>query len=97
MNLKEIKELIEVLKDTDVTELELEKAGTRIKIKKGAQGRVPVLVEHVTPAMSHEPSSLPAPVPQLPSASRCFQGKWAEKFRGRDVSDCRHLLPFPFT
>ena len=34
MNLKEIKELIEVLKDTDVTELELEKSGTRIRIKK---------------------------------------------------------------
>jgi len=69
MNLKEIKELIEVLKDTDVTELELEKAGTRIKIKKGAEGRVPVLVEHVTPAISHEPSPLPAPAPQLPPAA----------------------------
>jgi acetyl-CoA carboxylase biotin carboxyl carrier protein len=39
MNLKEIKELIDVLKDSDVTEIELEKAGTRIKIKKGAAGR----------------------------------------------------------
>ena len=65
MNLKEIKELIEVLKDTDVTELELEKAGTRIMIKKGAEGRVPVLVEHVTPAISHEAVSLPGPAPQL--------------------------------
>lgn len=70
MNLKEIKELIEVLKDTDVTELELEKAGSRIKIKKGAEGRVPVLVEHMTPAISHEPAPLPAaPVPQLPPAA----------------------------
>lgn len=69
MNLKEIKELIEVLKDTDVTELEIEKSGTRIKIKKGAEGRVPVLVEHVTPAMPHEPAPLPAPAPQLLPAS----------------------------
>ncbi|MGA2193198.1 MAG: acetyl-CoA carboxylase biotin carboxyl carrier protein [Nitrospirota bacterium] len=43
MNLKEIRELIEVLKETDVTELELEKAGTRIKIKKGAiRGQAPL-------------------------------------------------------
>jgi len=69
MNLKEIKELIEVLKDTDVTELELEKSGTRVKIKKGAENRPPVLVEHVTPAMPHEPAPLPAPVPRLQSAA----------------------------
>ncbi len=69
MNLKEIKELIEVLKDTDVTELELEKSGTRIRIKKGMEGRVPVLVEHVAPAVSHEAAPLPAPSqPALPSS-----------------------------
>ena len=69
MNLKEIKELIEVLKDTDVTELELEKSGTRIKIKKGAESRVPMLMEHVMPAMSNEPASLPAPSQQLQPAA----------------------------
>jgi len=80
MNLKEIKELIEVLKDTDVTELELEKSGTRIKIKKGAQGRVPVLVEHVTPAISHEPAPLPAPAQQLPSAAEASKEDGQKNF-----------------
>jgi acetyl-CoA carboxylase biotin carboxyl carrier protein len=35
MNIKELKELIDLLKDTEVTELEIEKAGVKIKIKKG--------------------------------------------------------------
>lgn len=34
MNIKEIKELIELLKETDIAELELEKEGTRIRLKK---------------------------------------------------------------
>ncbi len=60
MNLKEIKELIEVLKDTDVTELELEKAGTRIRIKKGAEAKIPVLMEHVAAVTQQESAALPA-------------------------------------
>jgi len=55
MNLKEIKELIDLLKDTDVSELELEKAGVRVRIKKCASepGRQYV-VEHTVPvAVTH--------------------------------------------
>lgn len=47
MNLKEIKELIDILKDTDVSEIELEKAGTKIRIKMSAEGPVQ-FVEHVS-------------------------------------------------
>src|ERR1700686_2068479 len=35
MNIKELKELIDLLKNTEVTELEIEKAGVKVKIKKG--------------------------------------------------------------
>ena len=49
MNLKEIRDLIDILKDTDVTELELEKAGTRVRIKKGA-GTAPAYVEQTSTA-----------------------------------------------
>jgi acetyl-CoA carboxylase biotin carboxyl carrier protein len=35
MNIKELKELIDLLKDTEVTELEIEKAGVKVRIKKG--------------------------------------------------------------
>jgi len=34
MNIKELKELIDLLKDTEVTELEIEKAGVKVRIKK---------------------------------------------------------------
>ncbi|MGC2424447.1 MAG: acetyl-CoA carboxylase biotin carboxyl carrier protein [Nitrospirota bacterium] len=67
MNLKEIKELIEVLKDSDVTEIELEKAGTRIKIKKGATGRERVPVPRAGEAPAGEPPAQIAPPPAEPS------------------------------
>jgi acetyl-CoA carboxylase biotin carboxyl carrier protein len=35
MNLKEIKDLIALLQGTDISELEIERAGNRIKIKRG--------------------------------------------------------------
>jgi len=35
MNIKELKELIDLLKDTEVTELEIEKSGVKVRIKKG--------------------------------------------------------------
>jgi acetyl-CoA carboxylase biotin carboxyl carrier protein len=34
MNLKELKELLELLRNSEVTELEIEKAGVRVRIKK---------------------------------------------------------------
>jgi acetyl-CoA carboxylase biotin carboxyl carrier protein len=34
MELEELKELIELLKDTDITELQVEKEGTKVKIKR---------------------------------------------------------------
>jgi acetyl-CoA carboxylase biotin carboxyl carrier protein len=34
MELEDLKELIELLKDTDITELQIEKDGTKVKIKK---------------------------------------------------------------
>lgn len=36
MNLKEIKELISLMNDNDLTEIEIEREGTKVKIKKGA-------------------------------------------------------------
>jgi oxaloacetate decarboxylase (Na+ extruding) subunit alpha len=61
MNLKEIKELIDVLKDSDVTEIELEKAGTRIKIKKGAAGRERVPAPRAGELPAVEPPAQVAP------------------------------------
>lgn len=34
MELEDLKELIELLKDTDITELQIEKEGTKVKIRR---------------------------------------------------------------
>jgi len=46
MNIKELKELIDLLKDTEVTELEIEKAGVKVRIKKG-RTVLPRVADHV--------------------------------------------------
>ncbi len=48
MNIKEIKELMQMLVETDITELNLESDGTKIIIKKGVAGAVQPVVT-VTP------------------------------------------------
>ena len=46
MNIKELKELIDLLRDTEVTELEIEKAGVKVRIKKG-RTTLPGIADHV--------------------------------------------------
>jgi oxaloacetate decarboxylase alpha subunit len=65
MNLKEIKDLIEILKDTDVTEIELEKAGTRVRIRKGAHTVVTAAAE---PMAAMAAQQQPQPPQQAPAA-----------------------------
>ncbi len=43
MNIKELKELIDLFRGSDITELELEKAGVRVRLKKGKTGSMPVV------------------------------------------------------
>ncbi len=54
MNLKEIKEMIELMKENDITEFELERDGMKVALKRGsrASGRE-VLVEATTATGSH--------------------------------------------
>jgi acetyl-CoA carboxylase biotin carboxyl carrier protein len=66
MNLKELKELIELIKNSEVTELELEKSGVRVRIKKerGIPAAVPPLpVEAAVPEMPAAAVKEPAPSP----------------------------------
>jgi len=43
MNIKELKELIDLLKDTEVTELEIEKSGVKVRIKKNRSIQPPIV------------------------------------------------------
>jgi oxaloacetate decarboxylase alpha subunit len=58
MNLKDIKELIEMLKDTDISELEVERAGVKVRLRKGGE----VSYQPVMPRMeyAHAPMAAPA-------------------------------------
>ncbi|NLC53683.1 MAG: acetyl-CoA carboxylase biotin carboxyl carrier protein [Firmicutes bacterium] len=62
MNIKEIKELMQMLVETDITELNLESNGTKIMIKKGVSGVVQPVVT-VTPTMAPTAAAAPAPAP----------------------------------
>ena len=45
MNLKEIKELINLMNENDLTELEIEREGAKIKIRKSPSGRFEAITE----------------------------------------------------
>lgn len=62
MNIKEIKELIELLKTNDVSEIEIEREGVKIKLKKGSLSPV------ITPSaiISPQPVIPVHPQPSLP-------------------------------
>lgn len=58
MNIKEIKELIKILVETDITELNLESDGTKVVIKKGPAHPTPML--NITPvAPINDPPARP--------------------------------------
>jgi oxaloacetate decarboxylase alpha subunit len=57
MNLKELKELIEMLKNTDISELEIERSGVRVRLRKGGD----VTFHPTMPRMEYPPAAIVAP------------------------------------
>src|SRR5690554_144988 len=86
MNVKEIKELVKLLVETDITELNLESEGTKIVIKKGQTGGVVLPMLGVnspvpapqTPPISPAPSLQPAGVEQATMETEEAELKIAE-------------------
>ncbi len=58
MNLKEIREIINLMNEHDLSEIELEREGTKVKIKK-TQGDVPEIVRRQPPNYSIETQVVP--------------------------------------
>lgn len=67
MNIKELREMIALMKDNDLMELEYEKEGERIRLRKTAGE---VIIKEAAPMMSHmaTPASAPAAAPAAPAA-----------------------------
>ncbi len=47
MNIKEIKEMLQLMNENNLTELELEKEGMKIRLKKGPSGAVEQMIQEV--------------------------------------------------
>ncbi|HEY6010059.1 MAG TPA: acetyl-CoA carboxylase biotin carboxyl carrier protein [Nitrospirota bacterium] len=57
MNLKELKELIEMLKGTDISEVEIERSGVKVRLRKGGD----VTFHSAMPRMEYPPAAIVAP------------------------------------
>jgi len=74
MNYKEIKELIDLIRDTDLTEIEVERSGTRIRLRRESLVRPRTEVREFA-VMSSPPPSLPAAEPATePVAAQSPEG-----------------------
>lgn len=65
MNLKELKELIEMLKGTDISEVEIERSGVKVRLRKGGD----VTFHPAMPRMEYPPSAIVAPAVPEPAAA----------------------------
>jgi acetyl-CoA carboxylase biotin carboxyl carrier protein len=71
MNLDDVKQILELVKEHDLSEFELEHEGLKIRVRKDARGRfvpeVAAIPHHPAPALlstgQHAPSPVPAPAP----------------------------------
>lgn len=57
MHLREIKELIEMLKGTDISEIEIERSGVKVRLRKGGD----VTFHPAMPRMEYPPATIIAP------------------------------------
>ena len=81
MNLREIKELIKIVHDTDITELRIENVadGTKLLIRKGYPAPVapaPVAVSPAPAAPAARPSGAPAPGDGEPRADQTAEERY---------------------
>jgi acetyl-CoA carboxylase biotin carboxyl carrier protein len=63
IDLKQLRELMRSLKQFDVTELELEKEGERIYLRRGPEGGQPTLMTPMMASIAPTTGSIPPPAP----------------------------------
>ena len=83
MNVKEIKELIELLKGNEITELEIEREGVKIKLKKGTGNIVTTqMIAAPQPLMQH----IPAAPAAAPAAKKDEKAATEKKIEGVTIN-----------
>ena len=81
MNLKELKELIEMLKDTDISEVEIERSGVKVRLRKGGD----VTYHPVMPRMEYPPSAIVAPAVQEAQTAAAAAEKTVEQAKSTQI------------
>ncbi len=68
MNLKEIKEMIELMKENDITEFEMERDGMKVALKRGRPGQSKEVIMEMAPVMrgAQAPATPAASAPAAP-------------------------------
>ena len=91
MDIKDIKSLIKVITDTDITEFEMENEEQRIVIKRGSE---PEVVHVAAPAYATAPAApVAAAAPAAPAAvAEAAPAAVNDKYETIPSSDCRHFL-----
>lgn len=67
-DLKDVKQLIELMRRSDLSEFELEQEGVKVRIKRDAETDTPVVTHHA-PAYAPMPAPAPAAAPAAPAAA----------------------------
>jgi acetyl-CoA carboxylase biotin carboxyl carrier protein len=70
LNLKELREILQMLDERDITEFELEEEGKRLRVRRASAAHVPALVAPVVIA--------PAPAPSASAATRADSARSPE-------------------
>ncbi len=91
MNLKEIRELIEFLKEQDIAEFELERGDVKVRVKRGAEA---VASTHETRYVT-VPSAVPGHQDVVAAASATESAKPAEKQPEAAPEENLHLVKSP--
>ncbi len=73
MNIKEMKELIQLMNENNLTEVELEKEGLKIRLKKGSSGIETMVVHEARHSAPHQTRANDAPA-EAPKAAPAKAG-----------------------
>ena len=70
MNIKEIKEMIQLMNENGLNEFELEKDGLKIRLKKGQGGMIETVYEPRHASSAPAPAASAAPAPKAPALGK---------------------------
>ena len=69
MNLKEIKEIVNLMKENDLAEIEVEREGSKLKIRKSLVGGVEMIPQAIVPHSVAHHAPMPTPAAATPPSS----------------------------